>query len=219
MAKLKYNVGAIVGYNGTGVLYLGITDAGREFLFTLNDHDANNNTAPIPAFIGRSTIVNAILSGATGLQIARAVNYSNLLETLPDGVADGNGVIAITNAPATAGTAGFPRLHDLSITMFGIKGSDVTTVPTDKTIVTNTTLADWQAGIAAGSTLNTLDTDGDGVPDAPTPTVTPGFTASLAEFAKENPYTVIGLAIAITILLVLLYQQFFMKKKGKGRRR
>jgi hypothetical protein len=216
MAKLKYNVGAFVGLSGTGVLYLGVTDAGRDFLYTLNDHDGNSGTAPIPAFIGRSTLVNAIQSGVAGTQLARVVNYSNLLETAPDGLADSNGLITISNAPATAGAAGYPRLADVTTVMFAFKGSDVTTVPTDKNIVTAATLADWQAGIVAG-TEKIVDANGDGVPD--TTTVVPTtFNAKLAEFAKENLYTVIGLAIAITILIVLLYQYFTKKKGGKRRR-
>lgn len=214
MAKLKYNVGAFVGFSGTGVLYLGVTDAGREFFYTLNDHDGNSGTAPIPAFISRSSVINAIQAGVAGTQLARVVNYANLLETAPDGLADSNGLIAITNAPATAGTAGYPRVWDGSITMFAIKGSDVTTVPTDKNIVTSATLSDWMSGVTTDATANTTDTNGDGIPDTPAPAAT-GFTAKLADFAKENPYTVIGLAIAITILIVLLYQQYFAKKKGK----
>lgn len=220
MSKLKYNVGSFVGLSGTGVLYLGVTDAGRQFLFTLNEHDGNESTAPIPAFISRSSIVNEIQSGVTGTKIARVVNFADLAETAPDGMADSNGVIQITNAPGTAGTTAFPRLFSGSITMFAIKGSDVTTPPTDKNIVTAATLADWEAGtILDGSNLNTVDTDGDGVPDAPAPAAADtSFTGKLADFAKENPYTVIGLAIAITILIVLLYQYFFQKKKGKKRR-
>ncbi|MFN8349418.1 MAG: hypothetical protein U0X91_30735 [Spirosomataceae bacterium] len=217
MAKLKYNVGAFVGLSGTGVLYLGTTDAGRDFLFTLDDHDGNSGTAPRPAFISRSTLVNAIQAGVAGTQLARIVSYSNLLETAPDGLIDSNGLITITNAPGTAGTAAYPRLWDASITMFGIKGSDVTTVPTDKNIVTAATLADWQAGITTAATSSTTDTNGDGIPDTTVPATSTTFSAKLADFAKENPYTVIGLAIAITILLVLLYQ-YFTKKKGKRRR-
>ncbi|AYQ31972.1 hypothetical protein [Runella sp. SP2] len=216
MAKLKYNVGSFVGLSGTGVLYLGVTDAGRTFLYTLNDHDGNSGTAPIPAFISRSSVVNAIQAGVAGTQLAKIVDYANLLETAPDGLIDGSGLLSITNAPATAGTAGYPRTWDGSITMFAIKGSDVTTVPTDKSIVTSATLSDWMAGVTTDATANTTDTNGDGIPDTPTTTST-GFTAKLADFAKENPYTVIGLAIAITILIVLLYQQYF-KKKGKRRR-
>lgn len=213
MAKLKYNVGAFVGLGGTGVLYLGAADNGREFLFTLNDHDGNSGTADKIMFVSRSTLVNGINSSTPGTQIARVVNYSNLMETPDAGLQDSNGDIAITNAPTT-----FPRVWNGSITMFAVKGTDVTTVPTDKNIVTAATVSDWQAGITPGSNANTTDTDGDGVPDAPTPTTTSTtFTAKLAEFAKENPYTVIGLAIAITILIVLVYQ-YFTKKKGKRRR-
>lgn len=219
MAKLKYNVGAFVGLSGTGVLYLGVTDAGREFLYALDDHDGNSGTAPRPAFISRSSLINAITAGVAGTQLARVVNYSNLLETAPDGLIDSNGLIDITNTPATAGAAGYPRFWTAQTTMFSIKGSDVTTVPTDKNIVTAATLADWQAGVITDPTANTVDTNGDGVPDTTTPAATTGFTANLAEFAKENPYTVIGLAIAITILMVLLYQYFFQKKRGKRRGR
>lgn len=216
MAKLKYNVGAFVGLSGTGVVYLGVADNGREFLFTLHDHDGNSATAPTPAFLSRSGIVNAIQSGVSGTQIARVVNFANLLETPPDGLSDVNGIIQITNAPGTAGTAAFPRLFDANITMFGIKGSDVTTVPTNKNIVTAATVADWQAGIAEGSTSNTVDTNNDGVPDTPVPATTSGN--KITEFVKENPYTTAGLVILFIVLLVMLYM-YFKKKKTKRRRR
>lgn len=219
MSKLLYNVGAFVGLSGTGVLYLGQTDAGAKFLFSLNEHDGNESTPPIPAFISVSSVLNAIKSGVAGTQIARVIKFADLAETAPVGMADSNGVIQITNAPGTAGSAAFPRVSTGSITIFAIKGSDVTTPPTDKTIVTAGTVDAWEAGtILDVSNLNTVDTDGDGIPDAPAPAADTSFTGKLADFAKENPYTVIGLAIAITILIVLLYQYFFQKKKGKKRR-
>ncbi len=211
MAKLKYNVGSMAGQNGVGVIYLGATDAGAEFLFVLHDHDANAGTAPKPLFLSKSSIANLIESASPNCMIARVVNFAGLMESPVTGLLDADGFITISNAPTT-----FPRLFDGSIALFSVKGTDVaaSSIPTNTTIVTSTTVADWKAGkaLTAGE-----DKDGDGVPDAPTVT-SKGALQAAQDFVTQNPALSL-LILALVILLIYWLVSMNSKKKGKRKKR
>ena len=221
MAKLKGNVGVYVINNVAVTIYLGTTDTGRDFFFTLHDHDANSATPPKFIFFNRSGMINLIRSRTASAMLAASVVYANVLEERPAGLADANGWIDITNAPANMFDAA-----SITKAWYDIKGTDVTTIPTNKTTVTDANLDAWIAGNLAsdGSTTKTTtpttDTNGDGVIDSKdgVPTAK-GTYEKFQDFAKENPALVIGLAIAITILIALLYQKYGKKITKRKRSR
>jgi hypothetical protein len=213
--SLRFNVGAVPGLNGTGVVYLGKAASGREFLFVRHDHDANAGTDPKNLFLSRSSIINMIRSGTVGVQLAEVVNYSNLMESADDGLLDVDGYITLDNAPVAAS---FTRLWDSSVTLFSVKGTNVTSVPTNKTIVTAATLDAWIAG-----TISTTTTDGTaattGTAGAAGGATSKTIMEQATEFATQNPALTILIVLGIILLLVWLYNEYGGgKKKGKRRR-
>lgn len=198
------------GLNGAGIVYLGKAGSGREFLFVRHDHDANAGTDPKNLFLARSTVVNGIRSNTAGYQLAEIVNYSNLMETPDEGLLDADGYITLDNAPVAAS---FTRLWDGTIQLFAIKGTNITSVPTNKNIVTAGNLDAWISGTLSSTTTGTTTTG----------TIVTGEAAKTLveqaqDFATQNPALTILIVLGLVLLLIWLYNQYF-KKKGRKRRR
>ncbi|WP_428658946.1 hypothetical protein [Runella sp.] len=211
--SLRFNVGATPGLNGTGVVYLGKAASGREFLFVRHDHDGNAGTDNKNLFLSRSSIVNQIRTGATGVQLAEVVNYSNLMETADDGLLDVDGYITLDNAPTNVA---FLRLWDGTVTLFSVKGTNITTVPTNKNIITSTNLDAWMAGtLSSGANAATGGDGGTGGSGTPTSKT---LWEQAQDFATQNPALTILIVLGIILGLIWLYNNYGGGKKRRKRR-
>lgn len=208
--SLRFNVGATPGLNGTGIVYLGKAGSGREFFFVRHDHDANSGTDPKNLFLSRSAIVNQIRSSAAGVQLAEIVNYSNVMETADDGLLDVDGYIVLDNAPAANA---FTRLWDGTVQLFAIKGTNITSVPTNKNIVTAANLDAWMAGTLSSTTV--ANTTGGTTTDPATTSKT--IIEQVQDFATQNPALTILIVLGIVLGLIWLYNSY--GKKGRKKRR
>lgn len=190
-AKVKYNVGTFKGYNGTAIIYLATTNitGGTEFLAYL----AVVGGVDKWTFMSRSQAQS--LMATQDVVLSSNVDLTKIAETVPTGVADGDGYLVFDNA------ASLPKLNT-GQGFYSIAGSGISAWADEPgTPVTG--------GNGGGSTV---------VVTSAAKTLSETISEAVT-WVTKNPLILVLILFALSELLGLTNVLGLKKKKGARRRR